>query len=169
MLAKNPFDEPGKPGTPQVTDWDKDRVDLVWTAPLKDGGAPIEKYIIEKKLKKSKDWEKAIEVPADQLKASVPDLKEKEEYEFRVRAVNKAGPGEPSDATKPILVKTRFLKPRIIRDKLITTTIKVGQAFVFDVDIIGEPAPTTGTRRHFYTVLYIFMILFRFFLTILRT
>jgi ribosomal protein S30 len=104
------LDEPGKPGTPQVTDWDKDRVDLAWTAPLKDGGAPIEKYIIEKKLKKSKDWEKAIEVPADQLKASVPDLKEKEEYEFRVRAVNKAGPGEPSDATKPVLVKTRFRK-----------------------------------------------------------
>ena len=103
-------DEPGKPGTPQVTDWDKDRVDLAWTAPLKDGGAPIEKYIIEKKLKKSKDWEKAVEVPASQLKASVPDLKEKEEYEFRVRAVNKAGPGEPSDATKPVLVKTRFRK-----------------------------------------------------------
>ncbi|XP_055331451.1 twitchin-like isoform X3 [Paramacrobiotus metropolitanus] len=143
ILAKNPFDEPGKPGTPKVTDWDKDRVDLEWTAPLKDGGAPIEKYIIEKRPKKSKDWEKAIEVPADQLKASVPDLKEKEEYEFRVRAVNKAGPGEPSDPTKPVLVKTRFLKPRIIRDKLITTTIKVGQAFSFDVEIIGEPAPTT--------------------------
>ncbi|GAU87381.1 hypothetical protein RvY_00244-2 [Ramazzottius varieornatus] len=146
ILAKNPYDEPGKPGTPQVTDWDKDRVDLTWTAPTNDGGAPITSYIIEKKLKKSKDWEKAIEVPVtpgSELKASVPDLKEKEEYEFRVRAVNKAGPGAPSDATKPVLVKTRFLKPRIIRDKLVTTTIKVGQTFTFDVDIIGEPAPTT--------------------------
>ena len=94
-----------------MTDWDKDRVDLAWTAPTNDGGAPITSYIIEKKAKKSKDWEKAIEVPVtpgSELKASVPDLKEKEEYEFRVRAVNKAGPGVPSDATKPVLVKTRF-------------------------------------------------------------
>lgn len=40
---------PGKPGTPDIVDWDVDRVDLKWDPPKDTGGAPITKYIIEKK------------------------------------------------------------------------------------------------------------------------
>lgn len=40
---------PGKPGVPDIVDWDVDRVDLKWDAPKDTGGAPITKYIIEKK------------------------------------------------------------------------------------------------------------------------
>lgn len=42
-------DEPSKPGKPEITDYDNESVTLKWTAPKSDGGAPIEKYIIEKK------------------------------------------------------------------------------------------------------------------------
>lgn len=42
-------DEPSQPGTPEITDFDNESVDLKWTKPKSDGGAPIEKYIIEKK------------------------------------------------------------------------------------------------------------------------
>lgn len=55
-LAKNPFDEPGKPSVPEVSDWDKDKIDISWKAPSSDGGAPIEKYIIEKKEKSKGSW-----------------------------------------------------------------------------------------------------------------
>lgn len=61
MVAKNPFDEPEKPGTPEIVDWDKDHADLEWAPPMSDGGAPIEKYIVEKKTPRG-DWEKATEV-----------------------------------------------------------------------------------------------------------
>ena len=44
-------------------------------------------------------------VPAEATEAFVPDLEEGEEYEFRVVPVNEAGYGEPSDSTKPLLVK----------------------------------------------------------------
>lgn len=40
---------PGKPSVPDIVDWDVDRVDLKWEAPKDTGGAPITKYIIEKK------------------------------------------------------------------------------------------------------------------------
>jgi hypothetical protein len=46
----------------------------------------------------------------DVTKATIQGLKEGVQYEFRIRAVNKAGPGEPSDATKPIIAKARFGK-----------------------------------------------------------
>ena len=37
----------------------------------------------------------------------VEDLAEREEYQFRVKAVNKAGPSQPSEATDWHLVKHR--------------------------------------------------------------
>ena len=45
-----------------MVDWDKDHVDLKWEKPIKDGGAPITGYIIEKREKGSPKWVKACEV-----------------------------------------------------------------------------------------------------------
>lgn len=86
---------------------------MKWTAPDFDGGAPIEKYIIEKKDRYKPDWEKAMEVPGNQLEAKVGDLKERGEYQFRIIAVNKAGPSPPSDASKMQICKHKARKYRI--------------------------------------------------------
>lgn len=102
-------DEPGKPGDLQVTDWDKDHIDLKWTPPASDGGSPLTGYVVEVKDKLG-NWEKCMDVPPSQTTASVPDLVQGQAYEFRVRAVNKAGPGEPSDATPPTVAKPRRCK-----------------------------------------------------------
>lgn len=110
IVAKNPFDEPTAPGQPEATDWDKDHVDLKWTAPVSDGGAPITAYVIEKREKGTGKWLKAAEVPADECKGTVPMLDENTEYEFRVRAVNAAGPSEPSKASKSVITKPRKCK-----------------------------------------------------------
>ena len=80
-------------------------------------------------------------MPADQTSCSVPDLIEGETYEFRVRAVNTAGPGLPSDATEQVTVKARNAGPKIDRTNLVPVRIKAGQSFNFDVNISGEPVP----------------------------
>lgn len=99
--AKNPFDAPGAPGTPTIEDYDKDFVELKWNRPLEDGGSPITGYVIEKRDKYSPIWEKCAEIEGDVNTGRVDDLIEGSTYEFRVKAVNKAGPGEPSMATRP--------------------------------------------------------------------
>lgn len=142
IIAKNPFDEAGKPENVRATDWDKDHVDLAWTPPASDGGSPITGYVVEKKDKYGQ-WEKAVEVPSTDCKATVPDLIEGQSYEFRVRAINKAGPGEPSDSTGLIVAKRRNQAPLIDRTNLLQVKIKAGQSFCFDVKVSGEPAPTT--------------------------
>lgn len=60
IIAKNPYDLAGKPGTPTIEDWDEHRVDLKWTAPKNDGGAPIVGYVIEKKEKFSPVWDEIL-------------------------------------------------------------------------------------------------------------
>lgn len=62
LLLSHFIDEPGKPGKPEVVDWDKDHVDLKWEKPINDGGAPISGYIIEKREVGSPKWVKACEV-----------------------------------------------------------------------------------------------------------
>lgn len=147
ILAKDPWDEPGKPKNVEVVDWDVDHADITFDKPDKDGGAPITSYIIEYKDKFGKDWQKGVEVPADAFKGTVPGLKENQQYEFRVRAVNKAGPGDPSDATKSIIAKCRFVKPFIIGEELTSIIVKKGQVIKYDIKYGGEPEPEVKWMR----------------------
>lgn len=147
VLAKNPWDEPGKPEGLELVDWDKDHADMKWKRPESDGGAPITGYVVEFKEKFAKDWVTGIEVPADKLSATVPGLKEGAQYEFRVRAINKAGPGAPSDATKPIIAKSRFVKPFIIGEGLKPIVVKKNIVIKYDIQFGGEPAPEVRWER----------------------
>lgn len=152
VTAKDPFTKSTKPGTPEVTDWDKDRVDLQWTEPRNDGGAPIDHYIIEKKSKYG-SWEPAIEVPAKQgCKASVPNLTEGEEYQFRVIAVNKGGNSEPSEPCQPVLCTARFEKPSIDGHDLGDQVIKVNTRLNYTVPIKGAPRPKVTWKINNHTI-----------------
>ncbi|KAL3079376.1 hypothetical protein niasHS_012746 [Heterodera schachtii] len=117
---------PGKVEKPSVTDWDKDHVHLEWQPPANDGGAELKEYVVEKKDATTGKWVEAIRVAADQTKANVPGLREGEqhqvatyqktkaivkgleegkEYQFRVKAVNKSGPGLPSEPCEKVVTE----------------------------------------------------------------
>lgn len=83
---------------------------MEWTAPKSDGGSPITGYIIQKKEKGSPYWSNAVHVPASKTKATVPDLTEGQDYEFRIIATNNAGQSEPSEPSDMVTAKARFCK-----------------------------------------------------------
>jgi hypothetical protein len=85
---------------------------------------------------------KAAQVPGDETSAKIDGLEEGQTYELRVKAVNAAGPGEPSKATQPVTCKPRKMKPKIDRRGLRKIHVREGEPFFWDVKIKGEPPPT---------------------------
>jgi predicted phage tail protein len=94
----------GPPGTPVVENITPNSATLAWTKPTDAGGGKIKGYIVEVKPKDG-DWTEVNSVPTKDTSLTVPNLKEGKEYQFRVKAVNEAGPGTPSTATGPIVAE----------------------------------------------------------------
>jgi Fibronectin type III domain len=93
------LDEPGRPGKPDIFDYDNQSVSLKWTKPDADGGRPLTHYTVEMKDKLSANWVEVFKTADTTCEAKVEGLKEKQVYQFRIRAHNKAGSSEPSDPT----------------------------------------------------------------------
>ena len=142
VVAKDPWQVPGPPLDLEVEDWDQKHVDLKWKPPLSDGGAMIMRYLVECKDKFSTDWLSCHITEDGVCKANVEDIiKEGKTYEFRVKAVNKAGEGLPSQPCKPVTVKSRLVKPFIIGEEMKDLVVKRGKPLSWDVTFGGEPEP----------------------------
>lgn len=96
-------------------DWGPDFAALSWSAPESDGGAEITHYVIEMKEKNMGQWVegktlsvKEVQAMGGQIKGKQDGLVEGCEYQFRVKAVNKGGPGKPGPPSTPMIAKTRF-------------------------------------------------------------
>lgn len=79
-------------------------VSLSWSKPTDTGNGKIKGYIVEMKPTGG-DWSEATSEPVLNTEFTVPHLKEGQEYQFRVKAVNEAGPGAPSSPTSPVVAE----------------------------------------------------------------
>jgi predicted phage tail protein len=89
-----------------VSDVTAESAKLAWEKPEDDGGEPIDHYVVERMDVETGRW-----VPVTTTKgteAEVPGLTEGHQYQFRVRAVNAEGQGEPLETDKPTLAKNPF-------------------------------------------------------------
>ena len=141
-LACNPFDPPSKPGKPAVIDFDSEWAKLEWDVPEYDGGSKITHYIIEKRDKMNQKWEVCGKTEGPEPVGTVKHLIEGNFYEFRVKAVNKAGESEPSDPSLPHKARPKNLAPKIDRHAMYDIKILAGEPLNINVPVDGEPPPT---------------------------
>lgn len=94
----------GVPSAPEklhYTERTKNTITLTWEPPRSDGGSPIRGYYIEKMRQDSNEFDVANRQLCKDLTITLDNLSENMMYDFRVKAVNEVGDGEPS---KPISV-----------------------------------------------------------------
>lgn len=109
VIAKSPFDPPDAPSQPDVTGFTPSSCSLKWNPPVSTGGKPITGYYVEKR-ERGGEWMKVNNYPTPNTQYTVQDLREGNKYEFRVVAVNEAGPGKPSKPTEPITAQHQRCK-----------------------------------------------------------
>ena len=99
------LEKPSAPEKPNIDEIYAQSCDLSWVAPSSDGGAAIERYVVEVKESSDRKWLSGDfhDNQSPSLSNKVVSLRPEVEYVFRVAAVNKAGQGpfsEPSDSKK---------------------------------------------------------------------
>ncbi|KAJ8977333.1 hypothetical protein NQ317_018615 [Molorchus minor] len=163
VRAKAPFDPPGPPGVPKVTQVGGDFVNLEWTKPENDGGARVQGYWIDKREVGSLAWQRINVSLCLPTQINIPNLIEGRQYEFRVFAQNIAGISEPSTASTSVEIKDPLAAtpPEIIKPLKNAQCIQNHNA-KFECTITGSPAPhitwykgareiTNGSRYHIYS------------------
>ena len=143
ITLKPEFVKADAPGVPEVIKVGKRFTELTWTVPPRDGGSKITGYIVEKRQIGADYWSKALPYPAPENSCLVNDLIDNAEYEFRVKAVNKAGESEPSSTTGKVKI-TEFpdgVKPEFTK-KLTDQEGAIGGSVSFKAEFDGKPAPT---------------------------
>ena len=94
------LDPPDAPETPEITEYNSTYIKLKWDKPKNDGGNPISGYNVEMREKGSNNWVPCNTHPTKGTEYTASGLREGQTYEFRVAAVNGAGPGAPSKPTR---------------------------------------------------------------------
>ncbi len=97
--AKTPLAPPGQVRLLEASKQGKGWVYLDWKAPL-NGGRP-KAYKIQRRLRGSGNWQDV--ATAIVTEATLVEQPQKQELEYRIIAVNKAGEGEPSNTVMVVL------------------------------------------------------------------
>nr|KAF6423103.1 myomesin 1 [Rousettus aegyptiacus] len=100
---------PGPPHSLKYSEVRKTSLVLQWKPPIYSGRTPVTGYFVDMKEARAKDdqWRGLNEVAIKNKYLKVQNLKEGVSYVFRVRAINQAGVGKPSDLAGPVVAETR--------------------------------------------------------------
>ncbi|XP_066264227.1 titin-like [Branchiostoma lanceolatum] len=115
VVARDAIEPPGPPSAPEITEICKDAIGFAWEPPKYDGGSAITGYIIERREKQSRRWIKLNREAVKKREYRSEGLLEGFEYDFRVRAVNQAGTGDPSEPSVPVRAEEQISPPRNLR------------------------------------------------------
>ncbi|XP_034718470.1 M-protein, striated muscle isoform X3 [Etheostoma cragini] len=109
---------PGPPHDLQVREVRSDSLVLLWKPPVYQGRDPVNGFYVDIKEADAPEevWRGVNNKATEKTYIKIKNLKEGERFVFRVRAQNKAGVGECSDVTEPVLAFTKPGTKEIVVD-----------------------------------------------------
>ena len=139
---------PGTPDKLDIIDVTRSSVSLQWNKPDETGGSPIFAYIIESLEKDQNKWMKRATVK--DLKTTISNLKEGQEYAFRVTALNEAGASDTREASSLVLVRDTLISPLIDISSLPHSVAhaRAGTDLTIEIPYSGKPIPNIKWTRN---------------------
>ncbi|EDL29969.1 mCG7760 [Mus musculus] len=99
-------EKPGAPGSPlnvRCLNVHRDCLTLTWVPPSDTRGSTITGYSIEMCQGDSEEWMPCLKAPGGTCRCPIQGLVEGQSYQFRVRAISKAGTSLPSKASEAVV------------------------------------------------------------------
>ena len=147
LTAVKAMEVPGSPDKLDVVDVTRSSVTLQWNKPDDTGGSPIIGYVIESLEKDQNKWLKRATVK--DVKATILNLKEGQEYAFRVIALNEAGASDSREANSSIMICDTFISPVIDLSSLPhgVVYVRAGTNLSVEIPFYGKPEPQIVWQR----------------------
>ncbi|KAL1786803.1 myosin-binding protein C, cardiac-type isoform X1 [Sigmodon hispidus] len=151
--ASQPFMPIGPPGEPThltVEDVSDTTVSLKWRPPERVGAGGLDGYSVEYCQEGCSEWVAALQGLTERTSLLMKDLPTGARLQFRVRAHNVAGPGDPIITKEPVTVREILQRPRLQLPRHLRQTIqkKVGEPVNLLIPFQGKPRPqVTWTKE----------------------
>uniref|UniRef100_A0A8D0BE47 Myomesin 2 n=1 Tax=Salvator merianae TaxID=96440 RepID=A0A8D0BE47_SALMN len=99
--------EPGPPYDLTFCEVRNTSLVLLWKAPIYIGNSPVRGYYVDYKEEEGEEWLTFNDKPTPHRYEKITELHEGKTYVFRVRPMNDAGIGRPSDVSEAVLVQAK--------------------------------------------------------------
>ncbi|XP_066556816.1 myosin-binding protein C, cardiac-type [Amia ocellicauda] len=150
MSRHSPASQPFVPIAPTsepvglcVEDISDTTIALKWRPPERLGSAGLDGYIVEYCKEGSDEWVPAFEGLTERTSVVIRDLPTGEKMNFRVKAVNVAGPSAPTRLSQPVTIREIMQRPKIWIPRTLRQTVikKVGEMVNIVIPFQGKPRP----------------------------
>ncbi|XP_053305739.1 myosin-binding protein C, cardiac-type [Spea bombifrons] len=126
-----------------VEDVSDTSISLKWRPPERIGAGGLDGYTVEYCKEGSSEWVPALSGLTERTSVMIRDLPTGEKLNFRVRAINLAGPSEPCTIKEPVTIREIMQRPKIwlpryLRQKLLK---RVGETVNIVIPFQGKPRP----------------------------
>nr|XP_046245172.1 myosin-binding protein C, cardiac-type isoform X1 [Scatophagus argus] len=150
MSRHSPASQPFVPVAPTsepiglcVEDISDTSISLKWRPPERIGSAELEGYEVEYCKEGTDEWIPATEGLTERTSLIVRNLTTGDKLQFRVRALNMAGPSAPATLAQPVTIREIMQRPKIWLPRNLRQTLikKVGDTVNIVIPFQGKPRP----------------------------